>query len=101
MEGKEKERLFWLQRLVYRKARYTMDHFLMQALERGIAVHHAGMSKEYLDLVEGHNTCTGAAQCSAIQHYPCMTHGWRRSQFMVRLLTHRSVFCMCVFRVQS
>jgi hypothetical protein len=51
--GKPMEkRDFWLARLMNRRPRFHMNYFLMLALERGIAVHHSGLAKEYLDLVE-------------------------------------------------
>jgi len=40
---------FWLDRLL---EVWSDDHPLILALERGIAVHHGGMHKRYLDLVE-------------------------------------------------
>lgn len=42
---------YWLNRML-RKTKWGRDHPLVRALFRGIGVHHAGMPRKYLELVE-------------------------------------------------
>lgn len=47
----EHEEDYWMKRLLL-KTGWPLDHPLLKALERGIAVHHGGLLKPYRDLVE-------------------------------------------------